>query len=293
MKLSPKISIIPTLSTEHFAKKFVKHKKIKIIFLDVNKDNKRFFPDGEVYVKIPNINSLKGRVVVLHSGMPDPNDGLVELEMILELLKSNNNVIVEVFFTYFPYSMQDEVFYKGEINVAEKLIKKLINYYNVKKIYAIDPHFAGKKWVNKYPFVSISALSLLAKQASLLYPDMVCVAPDIGSQRRTKLKGVSKKRINSFVVQTVHDDNFVKSIKGRVVGVVDDIIETGGTMDHFYDKCVDCGATKVVALITHGVLLAGIKRIKEKYIKLFLTNTIDREDANINVSNFILENLLN
>jgi len=284
-------TIIPTLTTEHFIKKFQTSKEVEVLIPSLNKDNKRFFPDGEVYVKMPTANLLAGRVVVLHSGIPDPNAGLSELEAILGLLKGNKNIFIEVFFTYFPYCMQDEVFSQGEVNMAEELTKKLVDYYHVQKIYVIDPHFAGKKWIDKYPLVFVSAVQLLMDQASVRYPEIIFVAPDLGSQRRTKLIGVSKKRINSFIVETVHDENFAKSIKGKVVGVVDDIVETGGTMDHFYDKCMSYGAVKVVALITHGVLLSGIDRIQKKYSELFLTNTIDRESANIDITDLILDAL--
>lgn len=285
------ITIIPTLHAEHIAGKLIKYKEVSIVVPELNKDNERFFPDGEIYVKIPTASLLTGRVVVLHSGMPNPSAGLVELEAVLDLLGENNNIFVEVFFTYFPYCMQDEVFHHGEVNMAEKLISKLINYYHVKKIYAIDPHFAGKDWVGKYPFAYISALKLLMDCVRTQYPEIIFVAPDLGSQRRTNLKGVSKKRTNSFIVETVHDGDFAKSINGKIVGVVDDLIETGGTMDHFYDMCISYGALKVEALITHGVLPSGISRIQKKYSKLFLTNTIDRPEANIDITELILQTL--
>jgi phosphoribosylpyrophosphate synthetase len=285
------ITIIPTWSSEYITKKLPVSKDVSIVLPSLNKDNKRFFPDGETYVKIPEANSLTGRVVVIHSGIPDPNTGLVELEAILCLLRENKRISVEVFFTYFPYCMQDEVFFPGEVNMAEGLIKKLVDYYLVKKVYIIDPHFAGKSWIGKYPLVFVSAVKLLMDQASAQYLDVIFVAPDIGSQRRTRLIGVSKKRVNSFIVETVHDENFAKSIKGKIVGVVDDIVETGGTLDHFYDKCISYGAVEVVTLITHGVLLSGIQRIQKKYSKLFLTNTIDRVEANIDITDLILEAL--
>ena len=75
------------------------------------------------------------------------------------------------------------------------------------------------------------------------------------------------------------------------MAVVDDIIETGETMDRFYDKCVEYGAKELVALVTHGVLLSGIDKIKNKYSRLYLTNSIDRPEANVDVSNLIFETL--
>jgi len=138
--------IISTSQAEHLVKGFQSEtKKIEVIFPDLSRDRKRYFPDGEIYMRIVKANKLKNkRVVVLHSGAPRPNEGLMELELILQILR-DYKIKPEVFFTYFPYGMQDEVFEKGETNVAENLIEKLVNYYKVKKIYVIDPHFEGRK----------------------------------------------------------------------------------------------------------------------------------------------------
>ena len=141
-----KTFIISTSQVGYLAKRIKrKLKGFEIIFPAKNVGGKRYFPNGEVYIKISKPETLKNkRVIVLHSGAPKPNEGLIELELILQILR-DNKLKPEIFFTYFPYGMQDKVFEKGETNVAENLIKKLINYYKVKKIYLIDPHFGGRK----------------------------------------------------------------------------------------------------------------------------------------------------
>ena len=139
MKNLPRISngvkkfIIPTSQTEHLAKNILKIAgNFEVIFPDFSRDGKRYFPDGEIYMRILKAKKLQGsRVIVLYSGAPKPNEGLTELELILQILR-DNNIKPEIFFTYFPYGMQDKVFKKGETNVAENLIEKLINYYKVK-----------------------------------------------------------------------------------------------------------------------------------------------------------------
>jgi len=158
--------VIPTSQTEKLARNILKiAKNFEVIFPDLSRDGKRYFPDGEIYMRILKAKKLQdSRVIVLYSGAPKPNEGLTELELILQILR-DNNIKPEIFFTYFPYGMQDKVFKKGETNVAENLIEKLINYYKVKKIYIIDPHFDGRKWVKKYPIISISAIPSLIKKA--------------------------------------------------------------------------------------------------------------------------------
>jgi len=282
--------IIPTSTTEHLAKKIKrKAKNLKIISLGKNKNNERFFPDGEVYVRIPEINKLKrGRVVILHSGSPQPNQGLVELELILQLLK-NNKIKPLVFFTYFPYGMQDEIFETGEANVAKNLVKKLTDYYSVKKIYIIDPHFGGREWIKKYPIVSILAIPLLVKKAKADFgKEIEFLSPDKGGKRRTGISGIKKKRLDSFQVRYFAPK---LALKGKIVGVVDDIIETGGTLLKFYKIVKKSGAKKIIVLATQGVLNTGIAKIKKKYSKLYLTNAVKRREANVDITDLIIDAL--
>ncbi|MDO8424824.1 MAG: ribose-phosphate diphosphokinase [bacterium] len=285
------IIVLPTSSAKYLAKKLSRQtRNIKIIFPDLNRDKKRHFPDGEVYARIPESHSFRGkRIIVLHSGAPKPNEGLVELELILQILR-DNKVRPEVFFAYFPYSMQDKVFEKGETNVAENLTEKLINFYRVKKIYIIDPHFKGRAWVKKYPIISLSAVPLLIEKAKkdLGNEDLVILSPDKGGKRRTKISGFKKQRLNSFDVKmSVSKVN----LRGKAIGVVDDMIKTGGTLLKFCELAKKAKAKKVIALITHGVMPKGISRIKKNYSKLYLTNTIERKESNIDVTDLIVENI--
>ena len=305
--------IIPTSQTEHLAKNILKIAKpstraklgaglvphrnkvsgagnFEVIFPDLSRDGKRYFPDGEIYMRILKAKKLQGsRVIVLYSGAPKPNEGLTELELILQILR-DNNIKPEVFFTYFPYGMQDKVFKKGETNVAENLVEKLINYYKVKKIYIIDPHFGGRKWVRKYPIISISAIPSLIKKAKEDFAagNILFLSPDKGGQRRTKISGFRKKRYDSFSVKILSPKI---NLNGEIVAVTDDIIKTGGTLVKFAEFAEQSGAKKILALITHGVIPAGISKIKKKYSKLYLTNTIEQKEANIDITDLILKTL--
>jgi len=283
-------NIITTTHAEHIGKNLVNQDDLEVFFLGKNKDDKRYFPDGEVYVRFPQINEIKGRTIVLHSGSPNPNSGLIELGMTLDILNNAKVGPIEVFFTYFPYGMQDSIDQAGATNVAENLVKKLINYYNVSKITIIDAHFFGKSWFSKYSMNNISAVDLLKQKASRDYENIVYLAPDIGSQLRTGLSGTKKSRKDSFEVELHSDEEFVRAVKNRVVGVVDDVLETGGTLERFYDECIKHGARDVVALITHGVLHEGIERISNKYSRLYITNTINQSQTNVDVSNLVLLN---
>lgn len=285
-----RIFIIPTFPATHLAKKILeKAKNFKVVFPELNRDEKRLFPDGEIYVKILEAKGLKDkRVIVLHSGAPKPNEGLVELELILQILR-DSKVKPEVFFSYFPYAMQDKVFEKGETNVAENLIEKLVNYYGVKKIYIIDPHFGGRKWVKKYPITSVSAVPVLINRAENDFDkNILFFSPDKGGKRRTKISGMKKKRMNSFRVEIFSPKlNF----NGKIVAVVDDLIKTGGTLLKFQEIAKKLRAELVFALITHGVIPFGVRRIKKEYSRLYLTNTINQKEANVDIADLIITTL--
>jgi len=173
--------------------------------------------------------------------------------------------------------------------VAENLIEKLINYYKVKKIYIIDAHFKGRKWVKNYPIVNISAVSILIQKAKEDFGENIWfLSPDIGGKRRTGISGIKKERLTSFKVKMVSPKlNF----KGKVVGVIDDMIKTGGTLLKFQEIAKKFGAEKIIALITHGVIPSGVSKIKKKYSKLYLTNTIKQKESNIDITKLILKNL--
>lgn len=283
--------IILTSSAEYLAKNLKKKlKNFEFVFPEKNKENKRLFPDGEVYARILRINDLKGkRVIVFHSGIPEPNAGLVELEIILQILK-DQKIKPELFFTYFPYCRQDKVFEIGETNVAESLIKKLTDYYGVGKIYIIDPHFGKMPWIKKYPVKSVSALPLLIEKSKRDFGENILfLSPDKGGKRRTGIAGLNKKRINSFEVESFPSKI---NIKGKTTGVVDDMIETGGTLARFHELAKKSGAKKVIALITHGVLDSGIKRIKKTFEKLYLTNTVSKKEANVDITDLIAKAII-
>lgn len=287
-----KTSLIFTSTTEHLLDnlKAKTLRNLEFILPERNKEGKRFFPDGEVYVRLSGVENLKNkRVVVLHSGAPRPNDGLMELEMILHILK-DHGIRPELFFTYFPYGQQDRAFQKGEANVAESLIKKLINYYGVKKIYVIDPHFGKMEWLEKYRLTSVSTIPFLIKKVQEDFgQDILFFSPDKGGKRRTGISGLKKKRIDSFKVESFSPR---RVLKGKAVGVIDDILETGGTLSKFHEVVKKSGVNEVFALITHGLLNSGIKRIKKGFSKIYLTNTINRKEANVDITDLIVETLI-
>jgi len=285
--------LIPTTQAAHLLQKKQVAGGHTILHPGFNREGKRYFPDGEVYAKISEAGRLKGkRVLVLHSGAPKPNEGLVELELILQILRDSKASLVDVLFSYFPYGMQDSVFEKGETNVAENLIEKLVHYYKVRRIYLVDPHFKGRNWTKKYPLKHLSAVPLLVEAAKREYgEDLLLFSPDKGGKRRTGIAGAQKKRKNSYEVDMFSPKRVRETIRGRNVAVVDDLLKTGGTLKRTAEECKKYGAKKILALITHGVLSSGIANAQHTYTKLYLTNAIKRKEANVDITPLISQAL--
>ncbi len=289
--------IIPTSTAEHIARNLIGKEDFEVIFPEGNKEGKKRFPDGEVYTQIPEIDDINGRVVVLHSGAPNQNAGIIELEAILDVLQASETddkrINAEVFFTYFPYGKQDLVFQKGESNIAHDVVNRIMTYYFVDTMYTVDAHFAARQWVNDFHIINTTAVSLLQDKANDVYPEtsILYIGPDAGSRRRSGLRSFNKVRMNSYLTRIQNDEELKEAVKGRIVGVVDDIIETGGTMLSCYDVCMEYGAKEVIALATHGVLEEGIKKVQDKYSQLYLTNSINRPEANVDITNIVLHSI--
>ncbi len=263
-----------------------------IIFPTANKEGLYRFPDDEAYLRIPGLRQVE-QATVVHSGYPDPNGGLIELFMTLSILRQYAPKLrhTHVIFTSMPYARQDKAWYDGELNMAKTLIDMIDLKFGVSVISTIDAHFAHESWAREYSeLINVSAVEHLLDKATADHADIVFVTPDAGAQRRINIKlaaGAKKKRSNSFDVSVMLDEKFAAVIKGKTVGVVDDLVSTGTTLVRFAEQARKLGAKKVVALLTHGVGEKGISLIQREFDGLYLTNSINRAEANVNVRSLI------
>jgi len=278
-------------STSEYLFNSLDKKGLPIFICDRNKDKKYNFPDGEAYIRVGSLNKIKGRSVIIHSGAPNPSKGLIELEMLLSILKTKKIKPLEVFFTYFPYGQQDKVFLPGELNMARDILDKLVNYYKVSKIYIIDPHFGHRIWLKGYPVKIVSAFKLFQEIILKKYPDILFLSADAGQSMRSGIKGVNKKRLNSFLVKFIINNNLKKKIKGKEVCIIDDLVETGGTLSKLVSECRKIGAKKIIIFVSHSVLERGIKKSKDVSDKFFTTNSIKGVKSLINVADLIVKNI--
>lgn len=251
-----------------------------LTFSDHPQNGCKTFPDGELYTQIKGLEDLE-EAVVIHSGMPKPNEGLIFLYGALELLKQKN-ISTEVVFTYFPYGMQDQEFYENDLNHAESITRKLTNYYSVKGIYVLDPHFKDQEWLEKYPVKSFSALDLIEKE---LDQGFKLLGPDKGAGEYFGIDNVEKIRKNSREVEI----KGVEDIKEDNIAVIDDIIETGGTMTEITGELQKKKEVSVTGAAVHGVLEEGLEKVDESIDEFYITNSIENKYSNICIEPLIEE----
>jgi len=288
-KVKSAVNLIVTDFASHLGKKIAHNSNFNVLFVEKNHEEERYFPDGEIYVRLA-LEKLSGRTVILHAGGPKPNEGLIELEIILSILKKTN-ITPEIFFSYFPYAMQDKVFRYGETDFVFNALEKFLRFYKARKISIIDPHFVIPK--NLSLVEGISVTNLLIQAAKKDFPDIIFLAPDRGSALRTGLLYLKKKRLDSYRVEFEIDDALKAKIKGKTVAIVDDILETGGTLLKIHEHLKAAGAKKIVAIVTHAVLKEGIEKVRAKFNKLYYTNSVDQSGAAVDISGLIAANIVN
>jgi len=257
-----KTLVILTPSAEHL-KNSLESKTDVATFLP-NKDGKLEFPDGESYIRLPEVDDYE-RIMLVHSGLPDTDKGLFQLDYAFYYLVTKGKM-VDIFFTKFPYDRQDQEFQKGEINIARKLLEKYSDHYTgPRNVYLLEPHFGGRSWLEDLQrnpsrdIKLVSAVPLLKREFEKNYSDFVYVAPDKGAARRFGIDlHLEKERINSNKVELSIPENVKRSINGKYVALLDDIIATGGTSKNAADALKNAGAKDVALLATHITIETGL-----------------------------------
>lgn len=239
-------------------------------------DGGRRFPDGEVYVRLP---PLGEEVVLVHAGQPAPNEGLAYLYGALSALRERGHT-VRLALSYTPYCRQDLAFEEGTLNYARALMRDVAG--PVERMYAVDPHFAHREWVEGLPVERIRALPAL--RAAVDMDEYAVVGPDLGAVERFGLRGFRKERHAGGVSLAGELE-----IEGENVLVFDDMIATGGTMVAARDRLLEQGAATVEAAAVHGVLEEGVERVRAAFDGLYLTNSIADRGGEVRVEPLIRE----
>ncbi|MDI6893934.1 MAG: ribose-phosphate pyrophosphokinase [Bacillota bacterium] len=241
------------------------------------------FADGEARVMI--MESVRGHdCFVIQPTSRPVNENLVELLIIIDALRRASAWRITAVIPYYGYARQDRKF-RGREPITAKLVANLLTVAGVDRVVTMDLHAGQIQGFFDIPVDHLTAAPLLAdyfRQKGL--EDIVVVSPDVGGVARARglaerlgapLAIVDKRRPEPNVAEAM---NVIGRVAGKVAIIMDDIVDTGGTLVESAAALRDRGAKALYACCTHAILSGdGPRRIHESLLEeLVITNTIDQ-----------------
>jgi len=243
----------------------------------------RRFADGEVYVEI-NENIRGNSIFVVQSTANPANDNLMELLICIDALRRSSAKNITAVIPYFGYARQDRKVVPRTA-ISAKLVSNLITNAGANRILSVDLHAGQIQGFFDIPVDNLFATPIFARHINKKskLKNIICVAPDVGGVERTR---ALSRRINSTIA--IIDKrrpapgksevmNLVGNVKNKNCIIVDDIIDSGGTIVNAAKALREKGAKDVFVYITHAVLSGNaVDKIEASKIKkLITTDTID------------------
>ena len=243
------------------------------------------FSDGECFVSI--YESVRGSdVFVIQSTCTPVNDSLMELLVMIDAFKRASAGRITAVIPYFGYARQDRKA-KARDPISAKLCADLISTAGADRVLTMDLHAAQIQGFFNIPVdhllgVPILVPYFLEKAKRMNHEELVVVSPDLGSVTRARkfadllgapLAIVDKRRPRANVCEVM---NIIGEVKGKRAFLVDDMVDTAGSIVNAAQALMEFGATEVYACATHGVLSdPALERIKNSCIKeMVLLDTI-------------------
>jgi ribose-phosphate pyrophosphokinase len=245
------------------------------------------FSDGEVYVEIgENVRGVN--CFVVQPTCSPVNDNLMELLIMIDALKRASAGTIIAVLPYFGYARQDRKV-KPRTPISAKLCADLLQAAGADRVLAVDLHAGQIQGFFNIPFDHLFGMPVLMDWLKAKFgPDAVIVSPDAGGVERARayskrlggsLAIIDKRRSAANVSEVM---NLIGDVKGRDAIIVDDMIDTAGTLTQAARAVKEAGARAVYACASHGVLSGpAIQRIEDSPLtEVCVTNTIPlREEA--------------
>ncbi|QEL25814.1 ribose-phosphate pyrophosphokinase [Bosea sp. F3-2] len=247
----------------------------------------RRFADMEVFVEIQ--ENVRGQDVFLIQSTSFPtNDHLMELLIITDALRRSSARRITAVIPYFGYARQDRRA-SGRTPISAKLVANLITHAGVDRVLTLDLHAGQIQGFFDIPTDNLFGAPLMARDIKdrLEWKNAMVVSPDVGGVVRARalakridapLAIVDKRRDRPGESEVM---NIIGSVEGRSCILIDDIVDSGGTLVNAAEALLEQGAKEVYAYITHGVLSGGaVARIASSKLKeLVITDSIMPTEA--------------
>ncbi len=239
------------------------------------------FSDGEVWVEIDENVRMKDAYIIQPTCSP-ANENLMELLIMIDALKRASIDTITAVLPYYGYARQDRKV-QPRTPITSKLVADLLTAAGASRVVAIDLHAGQIQGFFDIPFDHLYALTIFMnyfKKNPLADP--LIVSPDVGGAERarayakrmgTSLALIDKRRPQPNVSEVMH---VIGDVEGKNAILVDDIVDTGGTLVSAAEALLDRGAKSVIACCTHAVLSGpALERIESsKLERVVITNTI-------------------
>jgi ribose-phosphate pyrophosphokinase len=245
------------------------------------------FSDGEVTVEIT--QNVRARdVFVVQSTCAPTNENLMELIIMVDALKRASAARISAVIPYFGYARQDRRPRSTRVPISAKVVANLLETVGVERLLTMDLHADQIQGFFDIPVDNIYASPvLLSDLKGKSYNDLVVVSPDVGGVVRARalakqlgcdLAIIDKRRPAANVSEVMH---VIGEIEGRNCVIMDDMIDTAGTLVKAAEVLKDRGARQVFAYCTHPILSGpAIERIAGSQLdEVVITNTIPLNDA--------------
>ena len=275
-------------SNKILSKNIARYLKTKLVNSSIRK-----FADGEIYIEI-NENIRGNSIFIIQSISSPANDNLMELLLCIDALKRSSAKNITAVIPYFGYARQDRKVVP-RTSISAKLVSNLITKAGADRIVTVDLHAGQIQGFFDIPVDNLFSTPIFARHVKkrIKSKKIICVAPDVGGTERARALGkllnvglaiVDKRRPKPGQSEVM---NVIGDVKNQTCVIVDDIIDSGGTIVNAAEALKKRGAKEVYVYITHGVLSGeAVKKIKGSVIKnLVITDTIDNSQKTKNVKN--------
>ena len=275
------MKILTGNSNKHLSLKISKFLKNRLVNSSIRK-----FSDGEIYIEI-NENIRGNSIFIIQSISSPANDNLMELLLCIDALKRSSAKNITAVIPYFGYARQDRKVVP-RTSISAKLVSNLITNAGADRIVTLDLHSGQIQGFFDIPVDNLFATPIFARhiKKKVKTNNLICVAPDVGGTARARALGkmlnvglaiVDKRRQAPGRSEVM---NVIGNVNNKTCIIVDDIIDSGGTIVNAAKILKKKGAKDVHVYVSHGVLSGdAVEKIKKSEIKnLVITDTIDNSE---------------
>lgn len=255
----------------------------ELLDTDLAKADVGRFSDGEIAVEIGE-NVRGSNTFIIQSTSAPVNDHLMELLIMTDALRRASATTITAVVPYFGYARQDRKV-APRAPITAKLVANMMSTAGLSRVLSMDLHAGQLQGFFDIPTDNLFAMPVLLEHMRLQGgpDDIVLVSPDAGGVERARayskrigcgLAIVDKRRQKANVSEVM---NLIGEVKGKTAVLLDDMVDTAGTLTQAAATLVDKGARRVVAFATHAVLSGpAVQRLNASPIeKVFITDTIE------------------